>query len=56
MSPEMVQSLVQMAAMQGLPAGAGMAGGDRDNPWEHFIKQSLAASRGQGHSTGIIIA
>merc|ERR1719150_1636171 len=37
--------------MQGLPAGAGMAGGDRDNPWEHFIKQSLAASRGQGHST-----
>ena len=63
MSPEVMQSMMQMAAMQGLPpaavqsmmasmvGGKGAEGGDTnspDNPWEQFIKQSLSASRGAG--------
>ena len=65
MSPEVMQSMVQMAAMQGLPPAAvqsmvaSMAGGREgevgDNPWEQFIKQSLSASRAGGHTTGMTI-
>ena len=63
MSPEVMQSMMQMAAMQGLPpaavqsmmasmvGGRGGEGGETntgDNPWEQFIKQSLSASRAAG--------